>query len=981
MKYICVHAHFYQPDRRHPNANTLPIEPGAKPFANWNDRIFAECYGVNACSKRGDETYNNYASISSDFGPTLLHWLMNERPLTYDAILQSGAQNKLCQAYHHTILPLANDRDLRTEIIWGIRDFKKRFGRVPSGFWLPELAVNEKVLECLAAEKIDFVVLAPQQAEHLISPEGTVHPSAEFSDGELSSRAYQVDTPAGPLTVFFYHAALAHRVAFGGGLHNGEALAQNILQSLQTIPENGLIHFATDGESYGHHHRFGDLALNELIAQIKNTEDVTLVSYETYLAKHPPQWHAKVRENSAWSCAHGIGRWENNCGCATGNNPSWQQNWRGPLRKVFDWLRDELKAPFERAAKEYFNDPWAARDDYESVMHTSVIAEQRKFFAAQGHPESLSRQYMHKALELLKMQRYLLNMYTSCGWFFDDVNGLESLQNIRRAQAAASIACEQLNVDLLPRLRELLESIPANQAEEYTDSLNDIFGPRQGLQVARSEREAGVLLHISSLPGAHGIGDLGMEARNFVDWLSQTGTRVWQILPLGPTQEDGALYSSWSSLSGNPWLIDLVELQNAGLLTEEEILAARTPSHEPVDFSNVKMRKGPLLRLAATRLLEQVKHPWTEAWLEFRARAEWAGDAGMFHYLKNKFDGKPWWEWPSLERGANRKNLAHHRVEGTSEISNWMVQEFFFERQWRKLRQYCESRSVKILGDLPMYVAEDSVDVWLEQHLFCLSKAGRATHVAGAPPDAFNALGQRWGNPLYDWESMGKTKFSFWKSRFSRGLKHADILRLDHFRAMAAYWQIPAEEPTAVTGKWVAGPGRKLFDSVKRKLGQVPLIVEDLGDIDASVGDLRDELGLPGMTVLQFGFDESGSNEHTPCHHIPHSVVYTGTHDCSTVRGWWANLPESSRDRFRKYSSSDGEDIAWDAIRMAMASVANLAIVPMQDILGLADDARMNVPGTSRNNWTWRLPTGALQEADGGRFREMLELFGRLGPR
>ncbi len=988
MKYVCIHGHFYQPDRTNPATGRLEPEPTAAPFSNWNDRIFSECYGVNASTPVVDGTQNNYHHLNTDFGPTLLRWMQRERPHTYEAILESNKQgagqrygtgNVMAQGYHHAILPLANPRDIETEIIWGIRDFEYRFKSIPEGFWLPETAVNTEVLDTLVRLGVEYVVLAPTQAKSIVSETGEHFGAEKLSALELSQRPYKIETPNGYITAFFYHGELAQSVAFGGVLNNGSDFANRLAEEARHLEPNALVHFATDGESYGHHHRHGNLALGHMIQTLQDCEDIQLTSYSAYLKENPASWTASIHENSAWSCAHGVGRWKEDCGCCTGGQPHWNQSWRGPLRSVLDWLRDAINSQFEKEANLLFKDPWLARNEYIDVIldpsHKTKSAY--RLSHSRNKPWTLPKQT--KAFGLLEMQRRLLNMYTSCGWFFDEISGLEPLQNIRHAFEAARLADQHLKTDLTNKFRSQCYKLPSNDSAYYHQQLDAIFKPQsEPAPVKSNSRRAGILLHISSLPSPFGIGDLGDGARLFVDWMVEAGVTSWQFLPLGPTDEYGSCYSSWSSLSGNPWLVDLRVLHQQGLLTHEELEQAREDRLDRVDFEKIHRIKQNLLETAATRFLTQKEyHPWSKAWKAFGTDAQWARDAGTFRYLKAKHDGKPWWEWPAKDRNPTEKRIQSFFKEGQDAIEKWMVQEFFFETQMRELRQYCEARGVELIGDVAMYVAGDSVDVWRQQSLFQLNAKGLPKSVAGAPPDAFNEDGQKWGNPIYDWNAMEADDYQFWIARFKRALDHADKVRFDHFRGLSAYWDIPATSETAKEGHWVQGPGRKIFDRLLAEFGDLPMIVEDLGDIDEAVYELRDNFGFPGMAVLQFGFSEFRTNEHTPCNLLKNSVAYTGTHDCDTTLGWWQTQSEETRDRVRRYCSSDGRDIVWDVIRMTLSSVADNAIVPMQDILSLGTEARMNTPGTTENNWAWRLTQDQLHQADHRRFHEMVELFGR----
>ena len=348
-----------------------------------------------------------------------------------------------------------------------------------------------------------------------------------------------------------------------------------------------------------------------------------------------------------------------------------------------------------------------------------------------------------------------------------------------------------------------------------------------------------------------------------------------------------------------------------------------------------------------------------------------------FSVSQNQARGKPGGNGQNRTAERRRQSSITTSSKDKRAIENWMVQEFLFEIQMKSLRQYCEARGVELMGDIAMYVAGDSVDVWRQQSLFELDEHGQPIHVAGAPPDAFNEDGQKWGNPIYRWDQMKSEGYGFWKERFKRALDHADKVRFDHFRGLSAYWEIPAHAQTAKEGQWVKGPGRELFDILIEEFGELPLVVEDLGDIDAAVYELRDTFNFPGMAVLQFGFSESKPNEHTPCNVLKNSLAYTGTHDCDTTLGWWHTQTPDVQDRVRRYCSSDGNDIVWDIIRMTMSSVAQMAIIPMQDVLCLGTESRMNTPGTVSGNWSWRLSEAQLNQADHRRFFEMVKLYDR----
>ncbi|HUJ28664.1 MAG TPA: 4-alpha-glucanotransferase [Myxococcales bacterium] len=495
------------------------------------------------------------------------------------------------------------------------------------------------------------------------------------------------------------------------------------------------------------------------------------------------------------------------------------------------------------------------------------------------------------------------------------------------------------------------------------------------------QRAAGVLLHPSSLPGPHGMGDLGPEARRFVEWLARARGRVWQVLPLGPTGGTNACnpYVSWSPLAGNPLLLSLHDLRDDGLI---DSIDGPQFLDDRIDYARVFAWKAGRVRAAAERLVGG--HPLREEWRGFVERSPWARDTALFASLKKRH-GSPWWQWPAALRRCEPPALEGARVELAREIDLGLAGQFLFERQWRTLRAFCRERGIRILGDVPIYLAHDSADVWLHQELFRLQPDGTPTAVGGAPPDVFSPMGQRWGCPVYDWARIAPGGYPWWRARFARALEHADLVRIDHFRAFSAYWEIPAGSPTAAGGHWVAGPGMHFFDSVRAGLGlaELPFCAEDLGTADAELESLLRATGFPGMRILQFAFSGDASNPHLPHNHVENCVVYPGNHDNDTVAGWWASMPAAERSRAQHYLGRHGDDIAWDLIRVALASVARTAIVQAQDLLALSSQARMNTPTSyglppeRQRNWGWRMSPGALTDFHAERFRQLCELYGR----
>ena len=490
-------------------------------------------------------------------------------------------------------------------------------------------------------------------------------------------------------------------------------------------------------------------------------------------------------------------------------------------------------------------------------------------------------------------------------------------------------------------------------------------------------RAAGILLHPSSLPGGHGIGDLGAPAFEFVDWLAAAGMGVWQVLPLGPTGADDSPYAGWSAFAGNPLLIAIEPLWRAGLLRAAEMRGA-PPTSDRVDFAAVRAWKLPLLELAARRLLASPEHRWRADYDAFLARAGWLGDAGLFAALREEQDGAPWWQWPAAMRDRRGGAMGRASRRIGDRIASFGAIQFFFDRQWRKLRAYAASQRVRIFGDLPIYTALDCVDVWANRKLFQLDAEGRPLAVSGVPPDAFSATGQLWGNPLYHWPNNAMRGFRWWIARLRRTFELVDLVRIDHFRGFAAYWRVPVDAEDATQGSWQPGPGAPLFEAVREALGPLAIVAEDLGVIDQPVRDLLAATGMPGMQVLQFAFGGDPDDLHLPHHHAPHSVVYTGTHDNDTTLGWWIGADEGCRHHARLYLGIDGHDAVWDLIRASLASVAHTAIMPVQDVLGLDSRGRMNTPAVPAGNWSWRLQDGDLGDHHASRLRRLAALYGRV---
>lgn len=486
-------------------------------------------------------------------------------------------------------------------------------------------------------------------------------------------------------------------------------------------------------------------------------------------------------------------------------------------------------------------------------------------------------------------------------------------------------------------------------------------------------RETGILLHPTSLPGPGPAGTLGPEAFAFIDRLAEANVRVWQMLPTGPAGIGGSPYMSPSAFAGNTALIDPRWLVERGLLRADELPAPRDAT-DRIDVRAAEIAARWTLDLAADRFEQGEGDPTLrEAWDAFTSATDgWLQAWVEFATLADLFDGAPWPEWPAELRDrapdAVAAALDRHAVNARRERFG----QFVFHLQWRALREHAHRRNVSLFGDVPIFVSHHSADVWGHRALFDLDERGWPRHVAGVPPDYFSETGQRWGNPLYRWDESARTGHAWWIARFARAFELCDRVRVDHFRGFEAFWEIPALDPTAMNGRWVKGPGRSLFDAVFAALGRQDVIAEDLGVITPEVEALRDGLGLPGMKILHFAFGSGDDNVHLPHHHAIRSVAYTGTHDNDTTRGWWAEAPDNVREHACEYLGIDGMDIAWQLIEAALRSPADLAVLPMQDVLELGTEARMNTPGTTADNWAWRMRPDAFDAHRVGRLRELV---------
>lgn len=495
--------------------------------------------------------------------------------------------------------------------------------------------------------------------------------------------------------------------------------------------------------------------------------------------------------------------------------------------------------------------------------------------------------------------------------------------------------------------------------------------PVKGTQSVLDHRRAGVLLHLASLPGKQHIGNLGIEARNFIHFMIDSGLSVWQMLPLGPTHADGSPYQCLSAHAGNPEFIDLEALLEQGWLVEQDI---------------EKLEKGnsiqPLLNIASERFFAQQEEDWLIKFEDFREKhAYWLSDYALYIALKKNHHNSAWTDWPTPLKHRDPAALSQARQQNRQLIRQIEFTQFIFFHQWHTLRDYANQRGVKLFGDIPIYVSMDSAEVWAERDNFLIDNDGNCNYVAGVPPDAFSDLGQRWGNPLFDWEQQQQQDFKWWIGRFKTQLELFDFIRLDHFRGLQACWHIPASEQDAINGFWVESPGDALLKSLTLYFHTLPLIAEDLGLITPEVRALRDDFNLPGMAILQFAFDGDNENLYLPHNHNSNSVVYTGTHDNDTTLGWYQNLDGLAKAQLKNYLGVNRQhslDMPWVMNRMALASVARLAMLPMQDLLSLDSMHRMNTPGTVEGNWQWRFEWSQLWPTLSVDLKKIVELYGRL---
>ncbi|HVP21317.1 MAG TPA: 4-alpha-glucanotransferase [Anaerolineaceae bacterium] len=492
------------------------------------------------------------------------------------------------------------------------------------------------------------------------------------------------------------------------------------------------------------------------------------------------------------------------------------------------------------------------------------------------------------------------------------------------------------------------------------------------------KRSSGIILHPTSLPGPDGIGDLGPESFRWVDFLSETGCHLWQVLPLGPTGYGDSPYQCFSAFAGNPILVSPALIMEKGLLARIDLADRPEFPGDKVDFGNVITWKLKLLDRAFEKFLKSSRKSLLEDFTAFReAQSQWIEDFALFMAIKEAYGGGSWEHWPPELRSRLPEDIESFEKNNSRAIQKHIFRQFLFFQQWDALHKYANQKGIRIIGDVPIFVAYDSADVWSHPELFFINKKGLPTVVAGVPPDYYSPTGQLWGNPLYRWSVHKKTGYNWWIQRMKSALQLFDIVRLDHFRGFAGYWEVRNGKPTAEIGRWVPGPGDSLFKAIQKELGELPIIAEDLGVITPDVVALRDEFEFPGMKIFQFAFWTGPDDPFFPHNYPVNCVAYTGTHDNDTTVGWFASAPENERDLCRRYLARPGIDIAWDVIRAVWSSVAMMALAPMQDFLSLGKEARMNFPSRASGNWSWRILPGAITPELTGRIKEINYLYSR----
>lgn len=489
-------------------------------------------------------------------------------------------------------------------------------------------------------------------------------------------------------------------------------------------------------------------------------------------------------------------------------------------------------------------------------------------------------------------------------------------------------------------------------------------------------RSSGVLLHVSSLPGPHGVGDLGEDAFRFAAFLRDARQSWWQMFPLGPPGVSNSPYQVLSAFAGNPLFISLEKMAEQGLLDDRDLKLVGE-SFAKTNYAAAWRFKKPRFRKAFLRFSNSPSAKQAAFDAFCREQAGWLDDYALYCALKEKYRGASWETWPAGYRSRDPGALNYAGAAYQLTVRYHQFLQFQFFTQWGALKDACHKRGIRLIGDLPIFVAHDSADVWANQSLFQLDRRGKPEAVAGVPPDYFSRTGQRWGNPLYKWDTLKRTGYKWWVRRFASTFSLFDALRIDHFIGFHNYWRIPASHKTAQRGKWVPGPGSHFFETLFQRLGRLDLIAEDLGAVTPEVGALRDKFLFPGMRVLQFGFSGEPSNPFLPHNYPMNTIVYTGTHDNDTTAGWFKHLDAATRERVLDYTGTDGKEISWDFIRLALSSVAKTAIVPAQDLLSLDSKSRMNMPGTANGNWIWRMSKNVLTPRIASRLAKLTVLYGR----
>ncbi len=493
-------------------------------------------------------------------------------------------------------------------------------------------------------------------------------------------------------------------------------------------------------------------------------------------------------------------------------------------------------------------------------------------------------------------------------------------------------------------------------------------------------RSSGVLLHPTSFPSRFGIGDLGLEAYRFIDFLKESYQQYWQVLPLGPTGYGNSPYMCYSAMAGNPLLISPEKLLDEGLLAEEDFANLPGFPNDKVNFEQVVPIKINFLKKACENFKTKATPIQQKGFAGFcDSKAYWLDNYALFMAIKDAQGGGSWHTWEQELAKRTPEAIKQAQSQLTTEIFYYKFIQYEFFRQWSELKSYANMRGIDIIGDIPIYVAHDSADVWANPDIFCLDEeTGEAAQMAGVPPDYFSATGQLWGNPVYNWEELQKQEFKWWVQRFEAMLDYVDIIRIDHFRGFEAYWSVPQGEENAINGEWIEAPGDAFFEVIRQKLGKLPVLAEDLGIITPEVEALRDKYEFPGMKVLQFAFGSDPGNPFLPFNYPRNAVVYTGTHDNDTTIGWYSTASDwEKRNLWLYLGCISPEGIHWDLIRLALSAIANQAIIPLQDILGLGNEARMNYPSTAEGNWEWRYQPDALREELGDRLKILTTLCGR----